>query len=68
MPTNKEKFNKKYGFSSDTSHSKARISKLTGISRGILDKVYDRGVGAHRTNRSSVRNVKGVKGGKGFSR
>ena len=65
MPTNKEKFNKKYGFKPDTSHSKARISKLTGVSKGILDKVYYRGVGAHKTNRSSVRNVKGVKGGKG---
>ena len=31
----------------------------------ILDKVYDRGIGAHKTNPSSVRNVKGVKGGPG---
>jgi hypothetical protein len=38
---------------------------LTGISMSILDKVYDRGVGAHRNNPSSVRNIKGVKGGGG---
>ena len=65
MPTNKEKFNKRYGFSKDKGHSKAEISKLTGISMSILNKVYDRGVGAHRNNPSSVRNVKGVKGGGG---
>lgn len=63
--TNKEKFNKKYGFPKDEGHSKAEISKLTGISKSILDQVYDRGVGAHKTNPSSVRNVKGVKGGGG---
>ena len=55
MPTNKEKFNKKYGFPKDAPHSKAEISRLTGISRSILDKVYDRGVGARKTNPQSVR-------------
>tara|TARA_A100001391_G_scaffold57632_1_gene35316 strand:+ start:1467 stop:1823 length:357 start_codon:yes stop_codon:yes gene_type:complete len=65
MSTNKEKYNKKYGFAKGTSHSKAAISRKTGISMAILDKVYDRGVGAHRNNRASVRNVKGVKGGPG---
>jgi len=65
MPTNREKFNKKYGFPKDASHSKAKISKLTGISMSILDDVYDRGVGARKTNPGSVRNLKGVKGGPG---
>ncbi len=65
MPTNKEKFNKRYGFAKDAPHSKAEITRLTGISKGILDDVYDRGIGAHRTNPGSVRNVKGVKGGGG---
>ena len=65
MATNKEKFNKRYGFAKDKGHSKAEISKLTGISMSILNKVYDRGVGAHRNNPGSVRNVKGVKGGGG---
>jgi len=31
----------------------------------ILDKVYDRGLGAHRSNPGSVRNIRGVKGGPG---
>lgn len=55
--TNKNKFNIKYGFKRDTPHSKAEISRLTGISRRILDKVYDRGVGARKTNPESVRSV-----------
>jgi hypothetical protein len=63
--TNKQKYNKKYGFSKEQSHSKKDISKKTGIPMRILDKVYDRGVGAHKNNRASVRNVKGVKGGAG---
>ena len=63
--TNKQKFNKKYGFSKDEGHSKAEISKLTGVKMSILDEVYDRGVGAHRSNPSSVRSKGGKKvGGK----
>lgn len=65
MSTNKQKFNKRYGQPLNKANSKQDISKLTGISMSILDKVYDRGVGAHRTNPQSVRNVKGVKGGPG---
>lgn len=65
MPTNKEKFNKRYGFAADTSHSKADIAKKTGISKSILDKVYDRGMAAHRSNPESVRSTSGKKiGGK----
>jgi len=63
--TNKQKYNKKYGFSKEQSHSKKDISKKTGISMSILDKVYDRGLAAHKNNPGSVRNVKGVKGGGG---
>ena len=64
--TNKEKYNAKYGFPKDQSNSKANISKTTGIPKRILDKVYDRGVGARKTNPESVRNVKSGKktGGK----
>jgi hypothetical protein len=53
--TNKQKYNKKYGFSKDQSHSKKDISKKTGIPMRILNKVYDRGVGARKTNPQSVR-------------
>ena len=65
MPTHRERYNKKYGFKKDDSHSIADISKTTGIKKSILQQVYNRGVGAHKTNIASVRNVKGVKGGPG---
>jgi hypothetical protein len=63
--TNKQKFNKKYGFPKEAGHSKKEISKLSGVPMSVLNKVYDRGLGAHRSNPGSVRNIKGVKGGGG---
>lgn len=36
-------------------------SKKSGISKSKLLKSYKRGVGAHRTNRASVRNLQGRK-------
>jgi len=57
MSTNKEKYNKKHGFKRGTAHSKKDISKTTGIPVRILDEVYDRGVGARKTNPQSVRRV-----------
>jgi len=63
MVTNKEKFNKRYGQPLNKSNSKKDISKLTGISMSILDKVYDRGLGAHRSNPQSVRSLSGKKVG-----
>jgi len=65
MPTNKQKFNKKYGFSADAGHSVAEISRKTGVSVSILNQVMKRGRGAHSSNPGSVRNTKGVKGGPG---
>ena len=55
MPTNKQKFNKKYKQPINQPNSKKDISKLTGISMSILDDVFDRGVGAFKTNRGAVR-------------
>lgn len=55
MATNKEKYNKKYGFPRGTAHSKKDISKKTGIPVRILDEVFDRGVGARKSNPQSVR-------------
>jgi len=63
--TYKEQYNKKYGFPKGTSHSLSDISKKTGIKKSILQEVYNRGTGAWKTNPTSVRNVKGVKGGSG---
>jgi len=57
MLTNKNRFNIKYGFPKDKGHSKAEISRLTGIPKRILDAVYDRGVGARKSNPESVRSV-----------
>ena len=59
--TNKQKYNAKYGFKRDTAHSKKDISKKTGIPVRILDEVYDRGVGARKTNPQSVRSAKSGK-------
>jgi hypothetical protein len=39
--TNKQKFNKKYGFSLNTAHSKDEIAKITKLNRKLLDSVYD---------------------------
>ena len=55
MLTNKEKYNKKYGFDKGTAHSKRDISKTTGIPVRILDEVYDRALGARISNPGSVR-------------
>jgi len=57
VETNKNKFNKKYGFKRDAPHDKAEISRLTGIPRSILDKVFDRARGARKSNPESVRQV-----------
>ncbi len=55
VTTNKNRFNKKYKQPPDESNSKAKIVRLTGIPKRILDQVYDRGVGAFKTNRGAVR-------------
>ena len=65
MATWKQKFNKKYGFDKDAPHSKAEITRLTGVSKRILDQVFDRAIGARKTNPESVRSLEGKKvGGK----
>lgn len=57
--TYKQKFNKKYGFDKDDSHSLPEISKLTGYKLSGLKIIFDKGVGAYKTNPQSVRpNVK----------
>lgn len=61
VTTNKQKFNKRYNQKANEPNSKKEISKLTGISMSILDKVYDRGLAAHRGNPQSVRSISGKK-------
>tara|TARA_R100000654_G_scaffold64130_1_gene91613 strand:+ start:1426 stop:1791 length:366 start_codon:yes stop_codon:yes gene_type:complete len=59
MATYKEKFNKKYGQPKDQSNSLAKIAKLTGRSKAGLQKIFNKGIGAFKTNRGAVRpNVK----------
>mgnify|MGYP003150403387 CR=1 FL=1 len=59
VTTNKNKFNKRHGQPADKSNSLSDISKLSGIKKSILQQVYNRGVGAFKTNRGAVRpNVK----------
>ncbi len=55
--SNKNKFNLKYGQKRDQPNSKKDISKLTGIPVRILDEIFDRAVGARKTNPQSVRQV-----------
>lgn len=55
--TNKDKYNAKFKFKKGTAHSKKDISKTTGIPLRILDEVFDRAVGARKSNPESVRSA-----------
>lgn len=57
--TYKDKYNKKYGYSKNASHTLEEVSKDTGVSMKGLQQIYNKGIGAYKTNPSSVRpNVK----------
>ena len=51
----KNKFNLKYGFKKAESHSMAEIAKITGYDLYHLQIIYNKGIGAYKTNPSSVR-------------
>jgi hypothetical protein len=51
----KQKFNRKYGFDKDESHSIAEIAKITGYKKSGLETIFDKGVGAYYSNPQSVR-------------
>ena len=53
--TNKMKFNKKHGFKLNEPHSLDELAKISKVKKSILQSVFDRGVGAYKTNPSSVR-------------
>ena len=53
--TYKQKFNKKYGYEKDKSHTLKEISKLTGYNLDGLQIIFNKGVGAYHTNPTSVR-------------
>ena len=55
MTTYKQKFNKRYGFKKDESHSLAEISRKTGYKLSGLRTIKKKGMGAFRSNPQSVR-------------
>jgi hypothetical protein len=57
--TYKDKYNTKYGYKKNESHTLEEISKDTGVSIKGLQQIYNKGIGAYKTNPTSVRpNVK----------
>jgi hypothetical protein len=56
MPViNSTAFKKKHGVDPDTSLSLSDIAKLSGFPKAALQEVYNRGIGAFKTNPESVR-------------
>ena len=53
--TYKNRFNKKYGFDKDQPHSLSDISKITGYKKSGLETIFNKGIGAFKTNPASVR-------------
>jgi len=53
--TYKQRFNRKYGFPKDQSHSLTEIAKLTGYKLSNIKKIYKKGSGAFVSNPQSVR-------------
>lgn len=51
----KDRYNEKYGYKKNASHTLDEISKDTGVSLKGLQQIYNKGVGAYKTNPSSVR-------------
>ena len=53
--TNRERFYKSHGISPSQSLSLKEIARVSGFPLGLLQKVYDRGRGAWKSNPESVR-------------
>ena len=53
--TFKQRFNRKYGFEKDKSHSIKEIAKLSGIKYRNALKIVEKGKGAYFSNPQSVR-------------
>lgn len=59
VETYKQKFNKKHNLPKDKAHSLKDVSKISGYKLKGLQTIYDKGIGAYKTNPGSVRpNVK----------
>lgn len=55
MSTHRERYLKKVGLSSKESHSLSELSKVSKVPERILQEVYNRGIGAWKSNPTSVR-------------
>ena len=55
MPTHRENFLRKHGLPRDTSLSMSEISRLSKVPMAALQEVYNRGIGAWKSNPESVR-------------
>lgn len=55
VKTYKDKFNEKFKFTKGSSHSLAEISKVTGFKESGLKTIFNKGVGAYKTNFAAVR-------------
>ncbi len=53
--TYREQYNKKYKYSKGTSHSLKDISNKTGYTMKSLRTIYNKGIGAFKSNPQSVR-------------
>jgi len=53
--TYRNRFNKKYGFPPNESHTIEDIAKITGYGLAGLRTIFDKGIGAYKTNPQSVR-------------
>tara|TARA_B100001094_G_C17673437_1_gene549897 strand:+ start:192 stop:458 length:267 start_codon:yes stop_codon:yes gene_type:complete len=55
MATYRQKFNKKYGYPANASHSLADISRISGYKISGLRTIKRKGEGAYKSNPQSVR-------------
>ncbi len=58
--TNKTEYFKRHNIK-ETSLSKSDIARISKIPKSVIDEVYDRGIGAYKTNPQSVRTKDGKK-------
>ena len=55
MATHRVRYLKKVGLNKNESYSLDDLSKVSKVPKSILQDVYNRGIGAHKTNITSVR-------------
>ena len=55
VKTYRNKFNERYGFHPNESHSIKEIARLTGYKKAGLEVIYEKGMAAFYSNRAAVR-------------